>query len=55
MTYFISDVCIACGSCMNECPVDAISAGDIFVVNADDCIDCAACADVCPVDAISEI
>ena len=55
MAYFISKECIACGSCMNECPVDAISAGDIFVVNADDCIDCAACAEVCPVDAISEI
>jgi Fe-S-cluster-containing hydrogenase component 2 len=40
---------------MNECPVDAISAGDIFIVNADDCIDCAACAEVCPVDAISEV
>ena len=55
MTYSISVECIACGSCMNECPVDAISAGDIFIVNADDCIDCAACAEVCPVDAISEI
>ena len=55
MTYFISDKCTACGACMNECPVDAISAGDIFIVNADDCIDCAACAEVCPVDAISEI
>jgi len=55
MTFFISNECIACGSCMNECPVDAISAGDIFIVNKDDCIDCAACAEVCPVDAISEI
>ena len=55
MTYFISDGCIACGSCMNECPVDAISAGEIFIVNADDCIDCGACADICPVDAISEV
>ena len=55
MTYFISDQCSACGACMNECPVDAISAGDIFYVSADDCIDCGACAEVCPVDAISEV
>jgi len=55
MTYFISDKCTACAACMNECPVDAISAGDIFYVSADDCIDCGACAEVCPVDAISEV
>lgn len=53
MAYVISDDCIACGSCMPECPVDAISEGDIYVINAETCIDCGACAAVCPVDAIS--
>lgn len=54
MAYVISDECTACGSCINECPVDAISEGDIYVIDPETCIDCAACADVCPVEAISE-
>ncbi len=53
MAYVISDDCIACAACMDECPVDAISEGDIYSINADTCTDCGACADVCPVEAIS--
>jgi ferredoxin len=51
MAYVINDSCIACGACMAECPVDAISEGDIYVIDADKCIDCGACAGACPVDA----
>ncbi len=51
MAYVIKDVCICCGACAAECPVDAISEGDgIFVINSDVCIDCGACAGTCPVD-----
>lgn len=50
MAYRISDECIACGVCEPECPVEAISAGDIYVIDEDLCIDCGACTDVCPVD-----
>lgn len=53
MAHVISDACIACGSCIAECPVDAISEGDIYVIDPDKCIDCGACVDVCPTDAIS--
>lgn len=52
MAYVINDSCIACGSCQPECPVDAISEGDIFEIDANACIDCGACAAVCPTDAI---
>lgn len=52
MAYVITDDCVACGVCEPECPVGAISAGDIFVIDADTCTDCAACVDVCPSDAI---
>lgn len=55
MAYIISDECIVCGSCINECPVDAISEGDIYVIDSDTCIDCAVCTEVCPVEAISEV
>ena len=51
MAYKITDACIACGACAAECPVEAISEGDFYVIDADKCIDCGSCADACPVDA----
>lgn len=53
MAYKIDDSCVACGTCVDECPVQAISAGDIYVISADTCIDCGSCADVCPTGAIA--
>ena len=52
MAYKINEDCTACGTCLPECPVDAISEGDIYVIDPDLCTDCGACAEVCPVDAI---
>ena len=52
MAYVISDECTACGTCIDECPVEAISEGDIYVIDPELCTDCGACADVCPVEAI---
>lgn len=51
MAYKISADCIACGACADQCPVDAISAGDPIYVISDACIDCGNCASVCPVEA----
>jgi ferredoxin len=53
MAHKISSDCIACGACIGECPVEAISEGDIYVINAETCTDCGACASVCPSGAIS--
>lgn len=53
MAYRITDACIACGSCAGQCPVEAISEGDIYVIG-DSCIECGACAAQCPVEAIVE-
>ena len=44
MAYKISDSCVACGTCIDECPVEAISAGDIYVIDPSKCIDCGTCA-----------
>ena len=30
MAYVIGNDCIACGTCIDECPVGAISEGDIY-------------------------
>lgn len=52
MAYKITDACIACGTCIDECPVEAISAGDIYKIDPGTCIDCGSCADACPTEAI---
>ena len=54
MAYVITDNCVACGSCIGESPVGAISEGDIYKIDADQCLDCGTCAGVCPNDAIVE-
>lgn len=53
MAHVINDDCVACGSCLSECPVDAISEGDpIYKIDAGVCTDCGNCVEVCPSDAI---
>ncbi|RMF93273.1 MAG: 4Fe-4S dicluster domain-containing protein [Candidatus Schekmanbacteria bacterium] len=52
MSYKITDECIACGTCVDSCPENAISEGDpIFVIDPQKCTECGTCAEVCPVDA----
>lgn len=48
------DICIACGTCLPECPVGAISEGDVYSIDPAACIDCGTCVGVCPTGAISE-
>lgn len=55
MAYTITNECIACGACADECPTGCIEAGDdIYVIKADECTSCGSCADQCPVSAIAE-
>ena len=55
MAYIITDACVKCGSCADNCPVEAISEGDEkYVIDADVCVSCGTCVDNCPVEAIVE-
>jgi len=48
------EACTACESCVDSCPVEAISMdGDVAVVDVETCSDCGSCVDVCPVEAIT--
>ena len=53
MAYIINEDCVACGTCIDECPTAAISEGEIYVIIPETCIDCGTCADVCPTGVIA--
>ena len=51
MAHKITDACVSCGTCAENCPVEAITQGDTqYEINPDTCVDCGACAANCPVD-----
>lgn len=49
-----SELCTACGACVDHCPVSALEfQDDIPVVLADTCITCFCCQEICPEKAIT--
>jgi ferredoxin len=57
MALMITEDCINCNACVDECPNDAISEGEsVYVVKADLCTECVGffdepqCVGVCPVE-----
>jgi ferredoxin len=58
MAYKITEECISCGACEDECPNQAIREGEnIYVIDAARCTECVGaheiskCKEICPVDA----
>ena len=63
MAVKITDLCISCDACLDECPTEAIvdndenpTGEDIYYVYADKCVECVghhdtpACAEACPTE-----
>ncbi len=51
--YFITDRCIACGTCLAVCRQSCIAGGrPPFVIRDSACVQCGVCAEKCPVRAI---
>ncbi len=63
MAVIITDTCINCGACIDECPVEAIvddednpTGEEIYYVYSDKCVECVsyhdtpACAEACPTE-----
>jgi uncharacterized protein (DUF362 family)/Pyruvate/2-oxoacid:ferredoxin oxidoreductase delta subunit len=48
------ELCTSCGTCIDQCPVSALSMSDgLPLVDADTCITCFCCQEVCPEKAIT--
>ncbi len=47
-----SDLCIACGACIERCPFGALTLGDTIHVDALRCVGCGVCIPICPVGAL---
>jgi ferredoxin len=53
MPWVNEEMCVGCGVCVDECPVDAISLNDgTALINQATCIRCGTCHDVCPQEAV---
>ncbi|MCI9163152.1 MAG: 4Fe-4S binding protein [Lachnospiraceae bacterium] len=50
--YFITDICIGCGTCERNCPQRCIEKGTPFVIGQNHCLHCGNCYEKCPVKAI---
>ncbi len=63
MSVKITDICISCDACLDECPTESIvdndenpTGADIYYVNPETCTECIgdndapACADACPTE-----
>jgi len=57
ITFNITDACIGCTTCSQECPVDAIEgeSGSRHRIDQETCIKCGTCKEVCPVDAVEVV
>lgn len=51
--FLITDSCIGCGTCAENCPQQCIQSGESFVIQQEHCLHCGLCAENCPVECIA--
>ena len=57
----ITDDCMSCGMCADECPTYAITPAERkggyaqYQIDTDKCVGCMNCMDICPANAITKI
>ncbi|HWP96918.1 MAG TPA: 4Fe-4S binding protein [Syntrophomonadaceae bacterium] len=53
MAHVITELCLGCGVCVDECPTEAIKEDhEKYSIDPELCTDCGTCAESCPADAI---
>lgn len=54
MPWINEELCVSCGVCVDDCPVDAITLNEDqkAYINEEECIRCGQCHDVCPQEAV---
>jgi ferredoxin len=54
MPWINEDLCVSCGVCIDDCPVDAIALNEDqkASINEEECIRCGQCHDMCPQEAV---
>jgi NAD-dependent dihydropyrimidine dehydrogenase PreA subunit len=56
MAYKITDDCVNCGTCEEDCPAEAISEKDgLRWIDTVKCSECGTCVDACPTEAVKEV
>lgn len=50
--FHITDGCIGCGICKENCPQQCIESGTPYVIDQNHCLHCGLCAENCPADAV---
>lgn len=50
--YYITDSCIGCRVCMQNCPQRCIDEGTPFVIRQNNCLHCGNCYENCPIKAV---
>ena len=53
MPWVNQELCTGCGTCVEQCPAEAVSLVDEkATINDEECIRCGTCHDVCPEEAV---
>lgn len=53
--YQITNACIGCGNCAENCPQSCIEKGKPYKIKQEHCLHCGNCHEVCPVKAVERI